>query len=288
MENKAIVRWLFFGCAFLMAISCESQKQRFASPPGYDFGKPKRYAMPVELREISGIAFNRGNNDTLYAEEDENGKVFHFRLGDKNVRTTRFGKKGDFEDITICNRYVIMLRSDGTLFTFPLSETGQQEAGHVKVFEGLLTGGEYEGLASDDKTGKIFVLCKHCSDEKTRKFGGGSILQLDDSGKLVSSGKFEINVREIDELAGTRKLNFHPSALARHPGTGEWWILSATNSLLVITDESWKVKSVYPLDPSLFNQPEGLAFDNLQNVYISNERGERSSATILVFTSQHK
>jgi hypothetical protein len=47
------------------------------------------------------------------------------------------------------------------------------------------------------------------------------------------------------------------------------------------------VKSVYPLTLP-FNQPEGLAFDNLQNVHISNERGQKSSATILVFASQHK
>jgi uncharacterized protein YjiK len=287
MVNKFKIRWLFLVCALFMVISCESQRQRFTSPPGYDLSKPKRYNMPDELREISGIAFNKGMNDTLYAEEDENGKVFHFKLGDTRTRVTRFGKKGDFEDISICNQYAILLRSDGVLFTFPVSETSQRDAQQVKVFEGLLANGEYEGLASES-SGKIFVLCKHCGDEKTNKWGGGFILQMDASGNLTRSGEFEINVKEIDAIAGTRKINFHPSALTQNPRTREWWLLSATNHMLVITDEVWKVKAVHLLDPSIFPQPEGMAFDNDQNLYISNERGQTAAATVLVFSWQNK
>jgi uncharacterized protein YjiK len=288
MENRSLIRWLFLICACLMVISCDSQRQKFSSPPGYDFSKPKRYKMPMALKEISGITFNKGINDTLYAEEDENGKVFHFKLGDQDIQPTRFGKKGDFEDIAICNQYVILLRSDGVLFTFPLSETRQNEAQQVKSFEGLLAAGEYEGLASDEKSGKVFVLCKQCSNEKTRKTGGGTILQLDASGNLTASGEFAINVKEIDALAETRKINFHPSALARNPVTGEWWILSATNRMLVIADETWKINAAYKLDPTLFNQPEGMAFDSRRNLYISNERGQQSNATVLEFDSQNK
>ena len=54
--------------------------------------------------------------------------------------------------------------------------------------------------------------------------------------------------------------------------------------MLVVADPNWKVKSVYPLNPSLFVQPEGIAFDRQQNLYISNERGLSSAATILLFT----
>lgn len=240
------------------------------------------------LREISGIAFNKGINDTLYAEEDENGKVFHFRLGDNRIQSTRFGKKGDFEDISICNNYVIMLRSDGVLFTFPLSETGKKEADRVKVFENILPSGEYEGLASIDSSKKIFVLCKHCTEEKTNKWGGGSILQLDASGNLTVSGNFEIAIKEIDAILGSRKINFHPSALAKNVLTGEWYIISSVNKLLIITDENWTVKAAYPLDPLLFNQPEGIAFDRQQNLYISNERGQSISATVLLFAYKNR
>ena len=110
--------------------------------------------MPSVLREISGIAFDQLNSDTLFAEQDENGKVFHFKLGDRNIQATRFFKNGDFEDIAICNHYVVMLRSDGVLFSFPVSETRKPETSQVKVFENILPSGEYEGLASADAMGK--------------------------------------------------------------------------------------------------------------------------------------
>src|SRR5450755_2528874 len=184
MENNNWIYSLLFIFTLLSVFSCESQNQQFASPPGYDFNQPNRYRMLVVLNEISGIAFNKGKSDTIYAEQDEEGKVFHFKLGNGQIQTTRFGKKGDFEDISICHDFVIMLRSDGVLFTFPFSETHKRDAEHVKVFEGLLPEGEYEGLASNDSSGKVFVLCKHCRNEKTSKWGGGSIFQLTNTGDL--------------------------------------------------------------------------------------------------------
>ncbi len=288
MGNNYKIYTLTFFCTLLIVISCESQQQTFSSPPGYDFSKPRKYKMPFKLREISGIAFNKGISDTVYAEEDEDGKVFHFKLGDAQVQVTRFWKKGDFEDISICNNQVIMLRSDGVLFTFPLSETAKPETDKVKVFEGLLPAGEYEGLASIDSGGKLFVLCKHCYDEKTRKWGGGFIFHLNAAGDLTAAGEFEINIKEIDAITNSQNIRFHPSALAYNSGTREWFILSSVNHMLVITDEEWKVKTAYPLNPSIFPQPEGIAFDGRHNLYISNERNLTPAATILAFDFKYK
>ena len=287
MENRFKVYTLFVFCTLLAVASCESQQQRYPSPSGYNLAKPKIYKMPSVLREISGIAFDQLNDDTIFAEQDENGKVFHFKLGDRNIQATRFFKNGDFEDITICNHYVVMLRSDGVLFSFPVSETSKTETSQVKVFENILPSGEYEGLASADAMGRIYVLCKHCNSEKSKKWGGGSILQVDASGNLSPFGNFEIDIKSIDAAADAHKIVFHPSALAQNPLTRDWFVLSSVNKLLVITDENWKVKSVYPLDPSVFNQPEGITFDHQQNLYISNEIGEKAAATVLVFNYRH-
>jgi uncharacterized protein YjiK len=284
MENRFKFYFPFFICILIVVSSCESQKKEYLSPPGYNLAKAKIYKMPLELNEISGIAFLGWKNDTLYAEQDESGKVFHFKVGGDQIKATRFWKNGDFEDISICHNYVVMLRSDGVLFTFPVSETVKPEAGQVKVFDNILSAGEYEGLACVEKTGKIYVLCKHCANEKSKKWGGGSILLLDTSGNLALAGNFEIDIKSLDKKAGAHKIIFHPSALAENPHTKDWYILSSVNRLLVITDENWKVKSVYPLDPTVFNQPEGIAFDSQQNLYISNERGQSTAATILMFS----
>src|SRR4051812_35760500 len=89
-------------------------------PQHYDLGKPAVYPMPASLDEISGIAFNKGNPDTIYAEQDEDGRLFYFTPANSNAGNQKFGKKGDYEDIAICNGKVHLLRSDGTLFSFPL------------------------------------------------------------------------------------------------------------------------------------------------------------------------
>jgi hypothetical protein len=61
-----------------------------------------------------------------------------------------------------------MLLSDGVLFSFPVSEASKPETSQVKVFENILPSGEYEGLASVDAMGRIYVLCKHCNNEKSK------------------------------------------------------------------------------------------------------------------------
>ena len=77
-------------------------------------------------------------------------------------------------------------------------------------------------------------------------------------------------------------IKFHPSCVARHPLTREWYIISSVNKVLIVLDERWKVKGMYALDPELFKQPEGLAFDRRGNMYISNEGG-KGNANVLLF-----
>jgi uncharacterized protein YjiK len=51
--------------------------------------------------------------------------------------------------------------------------------------------------------------------------------------------------------------------------------------MLVVADSSWKVKQVFNLDPSLYIQPEGIAFDKNNNLYISNEGGDIHAGNVL-------
>ncbi|HEX4849991.1 MAG TPA: SdiA-regulated family protein [Puia sp.] len=244
--------------------------------------------MPSELDEISGIAFNNGNSDTVYAEQDEAGKLFHFKWNDKNLRITKFGPKGDFEDVALCRGFVIMLRSDGVVFTFPLSEAGKGKADGVKIWDHLLPPGEFEGMNAEDENGKITILCKHCESEKTSKQCSGFSFSLGGDGSLKSSGNFKINVKQIESKLGRIKIQFRPSGLAEDPVSHNWFIISSVNKLLVITDQSWSVLSVYDLNPAFFVQPEGIAFDKNRNLFISNERNNTSNGTILRFNYQSK
>jgi hypothetical protein len=266
----------------VMISSCTSA-QTYTSPKGYDLTKPVRFNMPDKLREISGIAFKNGNADMLFAEEDETGTVYYFRLGDKQISQSTFGKPGDYEDIAILGEQVIMLRSDGTLFTFSFKDVKNINANSVQKWKDILPQGEYEGMYANEKEQQLYVLCKHCSDDKTSKNSSGYIFKVSAGGQVKQSGTFSINIKQIEALLGNKKITFHPSALAKNQQTNEWYILSSVNKILVVADNNWNIKAVYPINPGLFLQPEGIAFDSQNNLYISNEGDKITPGNVLKF-----
>lgn len=257
--------------------SCMQQKQPAKNPPGYNLSVPVKYALPASLTEISGLAFYKGDPKMVYAHEDETGKVYTFDLNDIHLLNTKFAGKGDYEDIAIAREQVVMLRSDGALFVFPFPQLRNREVSAVKTYDGLLPKGEYEGMYADEKTGLLYVLCKSCKADKKEKTTSGYIFKLLPGGNVQQAGEFNVSVD-----TGKKKGRFMPSALAKNPRTGEWYILSSVNKLLVVTDKNWQVKDTYSLNASLFPQPEGIAFDKQNNLYISNEGG-MGSGTILKF-----
>jgi hypothetical protein len=267
---------------FALALTACSAKRKFEHPKEYDLTNPQKIVMPPSLEEISGIAFYKGNSDTLYAQEDESGKLYYLKPGDKRSQNFKFGKHGDYEDVAICNNTVIMLKSNGVLFTFPFADIHQpEETGNVKEWKDLLPRGEYEGMYADEKDNTIYIICKDCVDEKSSKTAKGYILQLNNDGSIGQKGTFEIDVHSIKDITGEKKINFHPSALARNPRTNEWYIITSINKLLVVTDSNWKVTAAYKLNPAIYVQPEGIAFDKDNNLFISNEGGDLHSGNIL-------
>lgn len=267
---------------FLFLILCTAcfEKKNYTSPPGYDLNNPQKFIMPQTLEEISGIEFYKGSPDTLYAQQDEEGVLFRLQPGDTRPLRCRFAKNGDYEDLAICNDWVIMLKSNGNLYVFPFSEAGQEKAEHVTEFKELLPEGEFEGMYADEQQGLLYVLCKQGCSNKKDKTSKGFILQLLPDGSLAQKGAFTIDVKEIEARAKD-KFNFHPAALAFNSRTAEWFVVSSVNKLLVITDPSWKVKEVHRLNPSIYIQSEGIVFDKDGNLYISNEGNELSRGNML-------
>jgi uncharacterized protein YjiK len=266
------------------ALSCAQEKSKQAvSPVGYDLTRPEKYAMPDILQEISGFAFNKGDNKLVYAQQDEDGVVFKLPLGTKDDTKTKFAANGDFEDISVIKEKVIVLKSNGDLSVFPLSETAKTESTNVKVTTGLLPKGEYEGMYGDETTGDIYVLCKSCKKDKGTKTASGYILSLQADDSFKNKGEFSIDVSKVDQISGKKKGKFNPSALAVNPLTKEWYVVSSVNKALLVTDDKWNIKNVYHLSSNEFNQPEGIAFDATGNLYISNEGSETTLGNILRF-----
>ncbi|MCX2429707.1 MULTISPECIES: SdiA-regulated domain-containing protein [unclassified Pedobacter] len=247
----------------------------------YDLANPVKYNMPQNLFEISGITFHHGDPKQVFAIQDEDGDLFHLGLNDKDAQFTKFGGKGDYEDLAIINDQVIVLKSNGELHTFPISKINTPEVADVIKTKDLVPKAEYEGLASDEKAGMVYILTKEV--KKGKKSDTEIFAFKFNEGTFTPAGTFKLSHQEIAAAAGTSKMNFRPSALAKNPKTGEWYILSSMNKLLVITDADFKIKSTQALKGDAFNQPEGIAFDRDNNLYISNEGGSLAAGNILMF-----
>jgi hypothetical protein len=263
--------------------ACGDSGGPVASPPGYDLKSPEKFVMGDDLHEISGIVFLPGKDDSLYAIEDEDGRLFYFKPGGDRAENVKFGKRGDYEDVAVVDgRTFVVLRSDGSLYVFAAGDVrGGEKLANVNEFPNVLPEGEYEGLYGDGGP-YAYALCKNCKEDDQRD--GVSVYKLfhrEDGGFDVTQ-HFTVDVSGIQLEKEKRRGKFHPSALARHPITHEWYILSSVNKILLVLDDQWKVKTAYSLKPSLFKQPEGLAFDSKGNMYISNE-GVDGNANVLLF-----
>lgn len=255
----------------------DSEENVAASPPGYDLSAPQEYKMPIELLEISGIALNNGDNRTFYAQQDEDGSIYQFKLGDKGAKDATFGGSGDYEDLAIANNYAIVLRSDGQLHSFPISEIANGRIRSQKI-KHLMPKAEYEAMEFDPDSKKLYVLCKQCDIDKGTENNSGYTFTLGADGEVTKDGEFKVVVNNPE---GKKKFKLRPSAMAKNPLTKQWFILSSINKLLVVTDDKWAVQATYKLKG--FLQPEGMAFDTAGNLYVSNEGDELSSGDILMF-----
>ncbi len=277
--NKNASPWLVI--LVFIFFSCRDTAQ-YTGPVGYDINNTIKFDMPNSLHEISGISFLNELTDSICAIEDEDGKLFYFTLGSTEIKHSKFAKKGDFEDVAVLkNKTVAVLRSDGSVFLFASAEIGKEKIDSVQQYLNILPEGEYEGLTAED--GKLYALCKNCMiDDQKREISLYTLAQ--DSNKILAvTGSMKIDLSAIKkENKESGKGKFHPSCIAKNPLTHEWYIISSVNKLLLVLDEQWKIIASFPLNPSMFKQPEGIAFNAKGDLYISNE-GAEGTANVLVF-----
>ncbi len=267
---------------------CQSQSPKATSVAGgknsipYLLTADESHAMPKKLEEISGITFIKDQPSHIFAIQDEDGLLFEYDLLKKQiVLTTSFASKGDYEGLTTDGQYFYVLKSNGHIYSFPVGHTSA--SGKVIVNKDLVPKGEYESMAFDASSSRLFLLCKVCKIDNKREVVSGYILKVDESGRLSNGGEFSLQISALSALDKRIKKTFKPSAMARRESTGEWYILSSIDQALVITDDAFKPKEVIHLPRKTFEQPEGIAFDKDDNLYISSEAGRQKQGMIYKF-----
>lgn len=280
--SKTLQLLMMLSIASLFACKPKTKASVQQPPLNYDLTAGEKFNMPESLLEISGLTFNNDDPASIYAIQDEDGRLFTLSWGIKKARSIKFGPKGDYEDLAILNGRVYVITSSSDFYSFPLNAEDEDISTSVKNWENFLPKAEYESLYADVKEQTLYVLTKSAGKKKRQTLGYK--IKIDNNSKdLGTVSEFKFDQDAIQKLGFKIKSGLRVSALTRHPKSLEWYILSSAEKLLVVASPDWQIKAVYDLDSSTFNQPEGITFDKDLNLYISNEGDEITNGNILKF-----
>jgi len=255
----------------------------------YDLKKfSDEHFLPYVLEEISGLSMKSSN--TVLAVDDESGKVFEYDLKKRDIiHSIEFYKTDDYEGVELVGDDIYVLKHDGDLFQFPYSEDKRAES--IKYETELQKDNDTEGLGYDQDGNRLLIACKEKGSITEEKIFGRAFYAFDIASKTLSSEPiFIIGPKELEAFWESVKerdyeierIKFKPSAIATHPLSGDYYILSSVGKLLIVVTPDGTIKGTYPLSPRILGQPEGLCFDQTGDMYISSE-GEGDRGYILKF-----
>ncbi|HSF46676.1 MAG TPA: SdiA-regulated domain-containing protein [Chitinophagaceae bacterium] len=252
------------------------QEEKMISPAGYNLNTPVKILLSQSLKEISGIRIDEANKQFI-AVNDEEGKFYRLGMdGTVQGKAFKFAKKGDFEDLDFDGTYWYAVKSTGEVHQIAGAFT---DSSTTREFPFSETGIEFETICYDKVNQKIFLLTK---TPKELKDGRIAAYFLDTtSGSFPYAPTHSPSLEAITKIRGKEKVEFKPTSAAIHPLTGELYIISVNDRLLVIM-AGGEVKQVYKLDKAAFRQPEGICFSANGDMFISNE-AQDATANILHF-----
>jgi uncharacterized protein YjiK len=267
----------------IIALSCFSckdspEKDKYPSIPGYDLKHPTRVELKANLDEISGIYYYP-KDTSVFAINDENGILFKIYIR-KNVviKQWKFSNDADYEDLALVDSTFFALHSNGNISKFKFSK---EDSFSVEECDIPLKGkNEFESLYFDPNRQKLVALCKDCRSDKHNVPAYAFDPRTKD---FENTPVYTIDAKRILETLEGKEKKFKPSAAAIHPVTKELYIISSVNKAIVVADQQGKVKQVYPIDASMFKQPEGITFTPEGTMLISNEFADEGDANILIF-----
>lgn len=280
------ISFLFLLLAMLVTAIVYTRQKGGIPDPGkinvfwYNLREPEVITLPATINEISGIVYDK--NDHLFAVDDEQGALFRIKLQkEPAVEQWPIGKKIDYEELVLTDQTFYLLSSSGTIVYF-------QNSFPVKnIQEARLDQkgrNEYEILFKDPAAPRLLMMCKSCKDDKK---GEVSVYAFDLATKSFGTKLVAaLKVKEIEDKLQEKVGTFKPSAANVHPVTGDIYIISSINGLLLVADRNFRVKEVHKLERWLFKQPEGLCFSPSGDLLISNEAAGQGTATILLFRQQ--
>ncbi len=285
----------FFSVALLF-LACQKMDKDPNIP--YSLNEPTQtFTLTPVLQEISGLSFSK-DGKSLVTLQDEAGILFFLNKKDGSIeKQVTFKPEGDFEDLAVVGDVCYVLRSKGVLAV--VENFSDEKAVKETAFKPspLTKEADTEGLCLDVKNNRLLITCKGVTSDPMRR----AIWAFDLTTKQYGTAPvFEISLAQIQaylkkqnadkdefkkffEESGT-EFNFGPSAIAIHPKTGDYYILSSVGKILVVTDDKGNIKGIERLQKKIHTQPEGIVFDTDGTLYISNEGKKEETPKIYSFS----
>lgn len=237
-----------------------------------------RWELPIELREVSGIAWLADNK--IAAVQDEDGILFIYDLKHKKVvEEVKFGHGGDYEGLAVHGEHAYVLESNGRI---TIVENFQEHNRTVTSFDtGFDIENNMESLEYDIAHNQLLMIPKD-RDASSHKVKSVYAFSLADNA-LNPKPIFNIDMGDnVLKDFREKKLykTFRPSDMAIHPQTKEMYVLEGSKPKLLILDENGTAKKAYKFDKHIFPQPEGITFSPDGTLYISSEGKKDGIGTI--------
>jgi uncharacterized protein YjiK len=257
----------------------------------YDFDQPAdKYFLGEDLEEISGLSWFKG--DRLACVQDESGRVFIYDPEtDKVTDRIKFGRSGDYEGVEWVGDSLYVIKSDGTLLSFPANT----EAPAVTATELPFTGDvDIEGLGYDPKTKHLLLAVKTLRDSSDKPVQDKLVYAFDPVRRQLLPEPFMtlrqdtleafIKAHQRDKTGKKKeeKVVYKPSGVAVHPLTGEVYLLASDGKKLLVLNRAGTIRAAVQLSPRMLKQPEGICFAPGGDLYISSE-GRGADGFILRF-----
>lgn len=255
----------------------------------YNLKRPsEKHFLPYVLEEISGLTYKNPSN--VLTVDDESGKIFEYDLKQRKiVHSITFYKADDYEGIELVGEDVYVLKNDGDIFHFNYSE--EKETISKKYETELHSDNDTEGLGYDRSRNELLIACKEDGHIDKSEIEGRAFYAFDlGTKKLSLTPRFIIGPKQLEAFWETHKsfdyekdrIKFKPSAIATHPISGHYYVLSSIGKMMVVVNKKGQILGTYPISPRVLGQPEGICFAPNGDLYISSE-GEGDRGYILKF-----
>lgn len=271
---------------FFKGLSVDSLK---AYPFSYQINQPdESFTLHESLNEISGISLSE-DGQHLIGVQDENGRIFFMNKKNGQIeKEVEFHKDGDYEDITIVDGEIFVLKSTGTLYK--VADCSVDKTVCTKYNGFLEKDNDVEGLTYDPVNHRLLLACKGDSGIGTNIDLQKSVYAFNlEKQEMEEQPAYVINqasifnflsqhpaIEKLESLLHSftpdnSHIEFCPSAIAVHPLTGDIYVLASIGKMLVILNPAGDVIHIEKLDKTVHRQPEGMVFDKDGTLYISNE-----------------